>query len=300
MNDVLLAPRGGWTGRRSLKRWLWNAANSVSLGGMFTLGLDRNWLLVEQLAMRMRGLGPGWHGRRIVHISDLHASPIVLDKYLADCVQAVNALEPDLICVTGDLVTGGHPYARRIVRTLGMLEPILATVVCLGNHDYGLMHPGGMGGIRGLADYIESLLAPEPKIHLLRNDAVTFLAEDNSPLQFVGLDEFWTDRYDPDEAFARARPKVPSVCLVHNPDATPDLLARGARWVLAGHTHGKVTPDARLHEWVWPMRNKHLVAGHYELGPGQNLYINRGLGHARRISLQNRQEITVFTLAADL
>ncbi len=46
-----------------------------------------------------------------MQISDLHYSPVVWQRYLIQYMHWVNELEPDVVVVTGDLITGGYRYA---------------------------------------------------------------------------------------------------------------------------------------------------------------------------------------------
>ena len=65
--------------------------------------------------------------------------------------------------------------------------------------------------------------------------------------------------------------------------------------MLSGHTHGNAAGERRLRDAVFPVQKPHFAAGHYRLN-GADLYVNRGLSYARRLPLNKRPEITVFTL----
>jgi hypothetical protein len=231
----------------------------------------------------------------VAHVADLHCGPLVRDAYLVECMELVNRLAPDFVCVTGDLITGGTSTARRVANVLRRLRPRVATVACLGNHDYGLLHPGGAGEMRGLAECLERRLT-EAGVYVLRNESAVFRLDGGSPVQFVGLEDLWSRRWNPAAAFRRAAPGVPTITLCHNPDAADELFAHGAEWVLAGHTHGKVTPNGKLSDLLWPMAHKHLSGGAYRLGPRRYVYVNRGLAHSRRVTPRECQEITLLTL----
>ena len=244
--------------------------------------------------MPLKGLDRSLHGTRLAHISDLHCSPIVREKYLQQCVAIVNSLEVDFVAVTGDLLTGPRHYARRVARVLGGLNPKVATVACLGNHDYGIWHPRGLGGKRGLARYVADALTLAD-IFVMTNESRVFRLN-GSAIQFVGVEDYWPPRYAPRLAYESAEPRVPTIALCHNPDGAAEMARRGAQWVLAGHTHGNSAGNTRLHGFVLPKDQKHFIAGRYSLGSGSYLYVNRGLGYARRINLNARPEIAVFTL----
>lgn len=296
MNEVYFAGRRGLGSPvTGCKRLAWGLANWLGLGGLFSWGVEEHWLRIERLEMPLTVLPADLDGWRIAHISDLHCGPLVRDKYLRECMDVVNRARPDFVCVTGDLITGGTAHARRVAEVLRRLRPRVATVACLGNHDYGMWHPNGAGEMRGLADCLERRLT-EVGIYVLRNESATFRTDGGSPIQFVGLEDLWAREYDPPAAFRRCRPGVATVTLCHNPDAAGDLFARGAEWVLAGHTHGKAARRGRLAKLLYPVKQKRLSAGLFRLGPRQHVYVNRGLAHSRRVGRQQCQEITLLTL----
>jgi predicted MPP superfamily phosphohydrolase len=275
-----------------LKRLVWTAANAVALGGLCPW-LQEDYLNIEHRSMPLHGLGSGFEGARIALIADLHSSPLVLDGYLHRCVEFVNDQRPDFVCITGDLVTGGRNYARKVARVLRELAPSVATMAVLGNHDYGVFTAGGFGRVPGLDGYLTDQLTAA-NVRVMLNESAVFRRGD-STLRFVGLHDAWSPRYSPQAAFD-ATAGVPTIALCHNPEAAEELARHGAQWVLSGHTHGKATPDTLAGAFGLSMHRKTLVAGQYPLDGGSSLYINRGLGHERRTRRDDRPEITVLTM----
>ncbi|HAU36812.1 MAG TPA: hypothetical protein DCX07_03735 [Phycisphaerales bacterium] len=297
MNEIIFSSYGRQLfSRTGVKRMLWSAAKTVALGGMFVWSFEDHWLRIERREMPLRGLGPDLDGATIAHVSDLHLSPIVMERYLHHCVNAINELGVDFVAITGDFITGPRQYARRIARALKHLSPRVATIACLGNHDYGIFHPSGFGQTRGLADFLSEQLG-HSDIFVMLNESRTFRVG-NSLLQFVGVEDYWSPRFNPLLAFEMTMSHIPTVALVHNPDAAVQVAHCGAQWVLAGHTHGSVMPDGRVGGKVLPTANRQFSAGQYSLGDDRHLYVNRGLGYGRRWNLNTRPEVTVFTLRA--
>jgi predicted MPP superfamily phosphohydrolase len=244
--------------------------------------------------MPLRGLGKAFQGATVVHISDMHLSPIVRERYLLHFVNVINRLEPDFVAITGDFVTGPVHYARRVPRVIRQLRPRIATLACLGNHDYGCWSPNGLWGKPGLAASLAGYLQ-DANVTLLTNQWHVF-RRDGAMLQFVGVEDIWSDRCDPMLAFDGADIAYPTVGLAHNPDIAPGLAALGAQWVLAGHTHGKDTRSGRLRNKAVPTTHRHFVGGEYRLNEGAFLYVNRGIGYSQRLRFHQRPEITLFTL----
>ena len=274
---------------------VWKAANAVALNGLFVWKFEDHWIRVERKPMPLLGLGKGFEGRTIAHISDLHLSPIVRERYLMRFVEAINKLRVDFVAITGDLVTGNRRAVRKVVRVIQQFRPRIAVLACLGNHDYGVWHPE-LGDKPGLADYLSQKLL-DGGVRVMNNGSHTFRRKGDI-LQFVGVEDLWTRHYDPHEAFLEIDRALPVVALVHNPDAAPQLASLGAHWVLSGHTHGKDTRDKPFRRAMLPSEHRHFVAGEYPLGVDRFLYVNRGIGYSQRHRAHDRPEITLFTLCA--
>ena len=294
MNEILLARgRDGWSGTAFLKKALWSAAGSCALGGLYAWNFEEHWLRIEQRDMPLPDLGSGLEGATLAQISDLHCSPIVLERYLRQCVQKINELGVDFVAITGDFITGPKHYARRVARVLRELSPRVATVACLGNHDYGIFHPRGLGAMRGLSYYVAEHLS-HADVFVMLNESRVF-TRDGSAIQFVGVEDYWSGAYDLPAAFDMAYDHLPTIALCHNPDPAVQIASYGADWILSGHTHGSGMPDGKIGGMVLPTANKHFAAGEYQLAEGKYLYVNRGLSYARRMNLNARPEITLFT-----
>src|SRR5439155_25717834 len=61
-------------------------------------------LTVTSLVMPLPGLRGPLAGLRLVHVSDLHVGPLADRDALREAIDRVVALDPDLVCVTGDIV----------------------------------------------------------------------------------------------------------------------------------------------------------------------------------------------------
>ena len=96
--------------------------NRLGLTGLHALPMHRRWVDFERHAMPLRNLDPAMEGFTLVQISDLHYSPVVWKRYLSQYLHWVNDLKPDLVVVTGDLITGGYRYAERAARLLEALD----------------------------------------------------------------------------------------------------------------------------------------------------------------------------------
>jgi predicted MPP superfamily phosphohydrolase len=86
---------------------------------------------------------------RIAHITDLHMSGRVAQDYFVAIVDAVNALDPDLVMLTGDLVERESCLAW-LPDTLGKLRAKSGVYYVLGNHDLRIDHRRLLVELNGL------------------------------------------------------------------------------------------------------------------------------------------------------
>lgn len=250
--------------------------------------------LIHQL-MPMRNLARPFRGATLVQVSDIHCGPLVSEKRLWAWAEAIDQLRPDFVAFTGDFVTfRPRRYVKSVSRIFGQIRANVAKIACLGNHDYGVWHPRGLGGVPRLAECLCEELAGNGIIPL--RNAVRSFFRGEAALQFVGVEDYWTSHYQPGEAFGLADPDAPTITLVHNPDAAPELAAWRPDWILAGHTHGQPTPESRFWDVTYPTRHRHLVAGRYAIGAHTKLYVNTGIGGSFFRPWSQQPEITLFTI----
>jgi predicted MPP superfamily phosphohydrolase len=163
---------------------------------------------------------PGLPGR-LVQLSDLHASAVMHRPELDPLVDAVNALEPDLVVVTGDLVMPfSEPSHAYLIEALQRLEA--PVVCCPGNHDLPVLQ-----ALRAELD--------EVGIPLLVDESV-----ERAGFSISGVNFHWVQaRAELERALERLSmcPGFP-VLLAHDPRLGAWLPPGRFSLVLSGHTHG--------------------------------------------------------------
>ena len=264
------------------------AATVAAAGtGLYTWRVEPYWLEIVSRQLPVRGLPSTLAGRTLAQISDVHVGPRVDDDYVLSVFRRVAALRPDIVVLTGDLVS--H-HERVFEQMVGIYRHFpkgrLATVGIPGNHDYGpaWSHPE-------IADRVVAI-AQQCGIVMLRNGV-----HDVEGLQIVGLDDLWAKRFEPAEAFAGYDARRPAIALSHNPD-TVDLPVweQYEGWILAGHTHGGQCKAPFLPPPLLPVRNRRYTQGEFSLGGNRSLYISRGVGHLLPVRMNVRPEVTLFEL----
>ncbi len=134
-------------------------------------------------------------------------------------------------------------------------------------------------------------------VRMLRND-VYAPATGPGDLCFAGLEDYWSDRAQPD--ILRAAPADASVIvLAHNPDAYESI--EHFRWhlMLSGHTHGGQVCVPGWGPLILPVDHRERAAGLFHLDasqPERALYVTRGVGHILRVRLFCPPEVTCITL----
>jgi predicted MPP superfamily phosphohydrolase len=94
---------------------------------------EAGWLRRRVVEVQIAGLPAELDGLRIAHLSDLHLGPPSRGRRAVfGAVDWVRERQPDLVCITGDLVSR-RSGMRDLERVLSELEPCIAV---LGNHDF--------------------------------------------------------------------------------------------------------------------------------------------------------------------
>jgi uncharacterized protein len=284
-----------WRRQHRWRNSLWRGLSRIGLTGVHALPVNRRWVEIHRRAMPLQNLDPSLTGFRIVQISDLHYSPVVWQRYLVQFVDWVNELKPDVVVVTGDLITGGYRFAPRVAKILSHLKTTHGVICTLGNHDYSIYGKASQAEGLRRANHLQKSLENHGLI-CLRNQTLNLKTKSTTvPLTIVGLDDEWSGNLDADTAFANVDPNLPIICLNHNPANAKELLQYPWQWMLSGHTHGRQIATTKFGRKFYPHRYRHYTHGYYAV-EGRHLYVNRGLSYGRRTLHWCRPEITVFKL----
>jgi len=227
-------------------------------------GLRRPRLRCLEIAL------PRWpeasDGFRIVQISDIHIGPVLGREFASWLVDRVNALEPDLVAITGDLVDGSVRLLADEVAPFAGLRAREGVYFVTGNHDH-------YSGARDWSAAIAKL-----GITVLRNERRS-LSLPGGVVELAGVDDHRARLLpgeageDLDGALAGADPGRCLLLLAHDPSTFKRASGLGVDLQLSGHTHGgQIWPFHHLVRLAIP-----FVAGLYRRGAAQ-LYVSRGTG----------------------
>jgi uncharacterized protein len=274
--------------RRKILKTLAVAGAGAAAVGLYTWRIEPHWLELTYPDLPISGLPAELNGRTLAQLSDLHIGPKVDDDYIIESFRRVQEASPDFVVVTGDWIT--YRGASQFDQLRRVLEHLphgrLGTIGILGNHDYGFNWR-----MVAVADQVMAITR-DAGVAMLRNESQTIAG-----LQFIGLDDLWSPRFNPATLIAQKASDPSSIVLFHNPDgADLDIWGQYRGWILAGHTHGGQCKPPFLPPPLLPVKNRRYVAGEYELSGDRRLYISRGVGHLIRVRFNVRPEIPIFRL----
>lgn len=206
--------------------WIWGWLACSAVLGAIAVGVPWRRVVIRRFDVPVAGLPPGLHGLTIVQLSDLHVGPMASERRVRSWVRRANALGPDVVALTGDLIATGDRFVPALERALGGLTPRLGTWAVMGNHDY-FSRAG------------DAVVAMHDRLghRLLRNDHLV-LDAGGGGLVVAGIDDTWRALDDLDAALRGAPGGSPVVLLAHDPEVFPAAADRGVCLQLSGHTHG--------------------------------------------------------------
>jgi predicted MPP superfamily phosphohydrolase len=223
-------------------------------------------------------------GYTIVQLTDVHIGWTLGSHFADRVVEKVNALAPDLIVLTGDLVDGNVRELASHVAPLAKLSARDGVYAVTGNHEYywnadaWLAHLGSLG------------------LRYLRNERVAI----RDAFELAGTDDISSRAMAPghgedvERAVAGRDPTRPLVLLAHHPSTLARAVAAGVDLQLSGHTHGgQLLPLG----WLARLFEPH-VAGLARFGATQ-LYVSEGTGFwGPPMRIGTSCEIAAITLVA--
>lgn len=236
---VLLAGFGasGWLiDTVSLQRWRgWSAAAVPSLALFITfVGFinARRRAGIRNVDVPIAGLPARLHGFSIVQISDVHVGATIKKGYVSRIVDAVNALDADMIAVTGDLVDGSVARLSSHTQPLSRLYARHGAFFVTGNHEYYSGANAWVIELRRLG------------LCVLLNEHIV-LEHDGEVVVVAGVTDFSAHHFDPAQrsdpaaAIAGAPQRAAiKVLLAHQPRSAFAAAKAGFDVQLSGHTHG--------------------------------------------------------------
>lgn len=115
---------------------------------------------VKKLEVGFENLPAQWENKVIVQLSDIHLGHFYGENFLKSLVKKVNALDPELIFITGDLFDGMASDISHFADGLNQLKAKKGVYFITGNHETYI-------GINRALDVLK-----QTKIKILQNEAI--------------------------------------------------------------------------------------------------------------------------------
>lgn len=256
--------------------------------GLSTLGVYNAIQVpqVQTLSIPINQLSPRLDGLKVVQLTDLHISSLFPQVWTEQVVERVNALDPDLILITGDFIDGTTQDRANDVRPLSQLRARYGVYGILGNHEYYF-------NALDWKAHLESL-----GITMLYNQHQTLSIHD-APLILAGVTDESATRFhlpapDLQAALQGAPTDAPIILMKHQPKNAQQSAQAGVDLQLSGHTHGGMIVGL---DQIVKLANQGLVSGFYLLDT-MPLYVSNGtaLWNGFPVRLGVPPEITEFIL----
>jgi hypothetical protein len=232
-------------------------ASTLSLRAMY----EAKFVKIEKVHVEIKNLKESY---KIVQLSDLHIGGLIDREFVKDIVTRVNALAPDIVVITGDLIDVDVSAAKASLGELAKLNSKYGTYFIVGNHEY-------FHNIEKIITAVKSL-----GIRVLENENV-YIGEDGVGFNLAGVYDlmgYRTKTYMPDlqKALDGTKPS-PTLLLAHQPKFIKEVY-EGVDLMLSGHTHGgQLFPFRFLVALQQP-----YVSGLHKHNENLQIYVNKGTG----------------------
>jgi uncharacterized protein len=222
---------------------------------------------VKEVNITLSRLPAKANGYVIAQITDMHIGLAIKHNFVEDVVKKINAINPDIIVLTGDMVDGSVERLREHTASFAKLNAPQGVYFVTGNHEY----------YSGADEWITEF--QRLGIRVLRNERLE-IGPSNATFDLVGIDDWGAHNFgahhgaDLKRALNGRDNTRACVLLAHNPKAGEEAIERGVDLQLSGHTHGGQ---------IWPFNfavrlTTRWVQGLYSEGPTQ-IYVSPGTGY---------------------
>jgi uncharacterized protein len=269
-------------------QWAWNRTIAISIAalapilGLIGLFTVMGGFKIRRVEVPLEKLPAEADGFTIALLSDIHVGPTVGRTFIEKMVRETNALQPDLIAITGDLVDGTVEQLAEHVEPMRHLKAKYGVFFVTGNHEY-------YSGVEPWVEHLQNL-----GIEVLRNEHSSI----GGFFDLAGVDDYTAARMHPEhgqdisKAVSGRNPQVPLVLMAHQPKAAPEAVQFGVDLQLSGHVHG-----GQIAPFQWLTRlDQPLVRGLYRRDKSW-IYVSEGTGYwGPPMRVGTRCEIALLTL----
>ncbi|NOY29965.1 MAG: metallophosphoesterase [Planctomycetes bacterium] len=255
-------------------------------------------LTVSFKQLAIPSLHPKHEGLKIAHLSDLHMTGRIEQRWYEAVVEQTNQLEPDVIAITGDILEKEACW-HWLPETLGRLRAKQGVYFILGNHDFfidanrtrkilcdaGLIYVGGS------------------RIETQWNGAAVLITGNERPWGVDELEDAKPGDCNPPALQGVSQKHdishIPlKLALAHSPDQFAWTCRQDADLMLAGHTHGGQIRFPLLGAVACPsVHGTRYACGTFRSGKTV-MHVSRGISGERPVRWNCPPEIALLELTA--
>ncbi|KAB8138592.1 metallophosphoesterase [Gracilibacillus oryzae] len=277
--------------RTFLKRMIGGIISIFGIGGgtyYYAKEIEPKLLDIHHVPIQSPNIPAGFDSYKILQFSDTHLGFHYSIEQLKELVKEINAMNPDVITFTGDLVD--HPqefsWDNQIVSTLSSMSAPDGKYWIYGNHDHG-----------GYGTDIVKQVFDNAGFQLLKNSH-SLLERNGDKIMLAGLDDIMLGQPDT-EAAIQSEEKIDfTILLVHEPDYADTVKDYDIDVQISGHSHGGQVQMPLLGYIYTPYLAEKYVEGYYQVGTRPlQLYVSRGIGTTRLpYRFLCKPEVTLYEL----
>ncbi|OGS43079.1 MAG: hypothetical protein A2539_09320 [Elusimicrobia bacterium RIFOXYD2_FULL_34_15] len=209
--------------------------SAITLLTIFSIYNVSRGIRIKEIKLKTEKLPKNLSKFSIVQLSDLHLDFLKNRKWFNDVVEKTNALNPDIIVITGDLIDTNLCNIDDHCELLTKLKSKYGVYAITGNHEY----------YTGLETFLD--ICKNSNINVLRNEKVTIA----NCIELAGVNDEEGKRFsgggpDLNLALKNCDFKKPVILLAHRPTMFKDAVKSGVDLQLSGHTHAGQIPPVDL------------------------------------------------------
>jgi uncharacterized protein len=253
---------------------------------------DTNCIEVRHYQITNSPLGEVLGGLKVAHLSDLHLKSIGLREN--NILEILKKEKPDLIFITGDLISFEGPY-EPVMSFFHQLKPPFGVYAVLGNTEYS-----NENGSCILCHEERSKNLKKKQNPIFLRNSIFHLKVNGKALNILGVDDPVSKKSNLKTGLKSLNSEEPSMLLAHSPEIFEEASGFGFDLILCGHTHGGQIFFTKYLKKIFPLEaSLRFIEGFFQEGKTM-MYVSRGLGTSfLPFRFGVKPEITFFNFSSN-
>ncbi|MFO7446079.1 MAG: metallophosphoesterase [Ignavibacteriaceae bacterium] len=201
------------------------------------IAYDYYFVSVRPVELVKKDLPPSLENFKIVFVSDIQADKYTNNKRLDNYISKINELNPDLVLMAGDIITGTPKYINLAAEYTGKIKSKYGVFTCVGDHDNWAYREDTKKSIR------EITAALGKKNVKMVDNGKEIINVNNADIGITFVTNTYVEKINPDILLNLVNGNKEHdlrIFLTHQPRTELILAATENKYdmFLAGHTHG--------------------------------------------------------------